>query len=150
MFALMKKTSLSLAALSLLAVVPAHAQSSVDGEVVNPDGYCYVKKSDRAVEDALVGAAAGAVAGTVIAKKGDKKKGAVIGAAAGAGIGALVGSEAAKKVKCYGGQYFVFTKGYYEPIQKRKFKIVFFETRPEGVNLYVITKSGKEVPYKAY
>lgn len=134
----------------LLALAPAlivggMGTTSVMAQSNNYDGYCYSKKSDRATEDALVGGAVGAAAGTLLSKK-DKKKGAVVGGALGAGVGYLVGREAAKKVKCYGDRYYVYTNGFYQPQERAKFRVVFFEERPEGKYLYVL-KNGKEVPY---
>jgi hypothetical protein len=126
--------------LGSMSFAPAMAQSN------NYDGYCYSKKSDRATEDALVGGAVGAAAGTLLSKKDKKKKGAVVGGAVGAGVGYLVGREAAKKVKCYGDRYYVFANGFYQPEERAKFRVVFFDERPEGKYLYVI-KNGREVPY---
>lgn len=142
-------TLLSFTAVTLLATAaPASAQSLEMEEGVTYDGYCYSKKSDRAVEDALVGAAAGGAAGALLSKKGKKKKGAVIGAVVGGAAGAYVGSEAAKKIKCHDNKYFVYTKSNYKPSHRDKFKIVYFVERPEGVDLYYKNAAGEEVPYK--
>ena len=114
----------------------------------NYDGYCYAKKSDLAGQDAMIGAIGGAIAGDLLGKKGDKTKSAVIGGAVGGAAGYVVGKNS-KKVRCSKGRYYVYTRGYYAPPPApRGYKEVFFEERPDNVDLYVITKKGKIVPYK--
>lgn len=142
-------TSLAVAmTMSVSLGAPASAQTLTPENGVHYDGYCYVKKSDRAVEDALVGAAAGAAIGTVVSKKNKKVKGAVIGAAIGGAAGAAVGSNAAKKITCYQDKYFVYTRSFYEPSFRTKFKVVYFENRPENMNLYYKGAHGEEIPYR--
>ena len=111
------------------------------------DGYCYVKKEDLAGKNAAIGAAAGALAGSLLGKKGDKTKSAVIGGAVGGAAGYVVGKNSHEKIRCRGADYYVYTKGQYEPAPRADHKIVYFEDRPSGMNYYYISK-GKTYRYK--
>lgn len=132
---------LGAAALTLggLAPLAASAQSY--------DGYCYVKKSDLAGKDAAIGAVAGGIAGNLLGKKGDKTKSTAVGAAVGGAAGYVIGKNSKEKVRCRGAEYYVYTKGYYEPAPRADHKVVYFEDRPAGMNYYYISK-GKVLRYK--
>ncbi|MGZ3297769.1 MAG: YMGG-like glycine zipper-containing protein, partial [Asticcacaulis sp.] len=123
------------------AVLPAQAAAPDPvAQSYDYDGYCYAKKSDLAGQDAALGAISGAIAGNLLSKKGDKTKGAVIGAGVGGAAGYVVGKNS-KKVRCSKGRYYVYTNGYYAPPPApRGYKEVFFEERPDNVDLYVIKK----------
>jgi len=71
--------SKSISSKLLLALAPALVMGGMGAtssmaQSNSSDGYCYCKKSDRATEDAIVGAAVGATAGTLLSKKDKKKK----------------------------------------------------------------------------
>lgn len=148
-----KTAAAGLGVLAMLAsfgtVVPASAATPDPvAESHDYDGYCYAKKSDLAGQDAALGAIGGAIAGNLLSKKGDKTKGTAIGAGVGGAAGYVVGKNS-KKVRCSKGRYYVYTSGYYTPPPApRGYKEVFFEERPDNVDLYVITKKGKIVRYK--
>jgi outer membrane lipoprotein SlyB len=131
------------AALSLGAMTPLAASA----QGARYDGYCYVKKSDLAGKDAAIGAAAGAIAGGLLGKKGDKTKSAVIGGAVGGAAGYVVGKNSHEKIRCRGADYFVFKNGYYEPAPRADHKVVYFESRPAGMNYWYISK-GKTYRYR--
>lgn len=129
-------------ALSLGAMAPMTA-SAQSGQY---DGYCYVKKEDLAGKDAAIGAAAGAIAGGLLGKKGDKTKSAVIGGAVGGVAGYVVGKNSKQKVRCRQANYYVFKHGYYAPAERDGHRIVYFESRPAGMNYWYIYK-GKTYRY---
>lgn len=131
------------AALSLGALAPVTASAADE----RYDGYCYVKKEDLAGKDAALGAAAGAIAGGLLGKKGDKTKSAVIGGAVGGVAGYVVGKNSTQKIRCRQGKYYVFKNGYYDPAPRDDHRIVFFESRPEGMDYYYISK-GRTLPYR--
>ena len=112
------------------------------------DGYCYVKKADLAGKDAAIGAAAGALAGGLFGKKGDKTKSAVIGGAVGGVAGYVVGKNSSEKIRCRQANYYVYTRGYYEPSARPDHRVVYFEDRPAGMNYYYISSKGKILRYK--
>ena len=131
-----------LAGFGVAAPMPASAQGH------DYDGYCYVKKSDLAGQDAALGAIGGALAGGLLGHKGDKGKDAVVGAAVGGAAGFVVGKNSHQKIRCSKGRYYVYDHGYYTPPPAdRGFKEVFFEERPANVDLYVMTRSGRIKPY---
>ena len=134
--------ALSLGALTLGAMAPMAAQAASS----RYDGYCYVKKSDLAGKDAAIGAAAGALAGGLLGKKGDKTKSAVIGGAVGGAAGYVVGKNSHEKIRCRGAEFFVYKNGYYEPAPRADHTVVFFESRPAGMNYYYVSK-GKTYRY---
>lgn len=139
----LKVFALAAGAVSLIAGAAAPLTASAQSY----DGYCYVKKSDLAGKDAAIGAAAGGVAGALFGKKGDKTKTAVIGAAVGGAAGYVIGKNSKEKVRCRGANYYVYTRGYYEPNPRADHKVVYFEDRPTGMNYYYISK-GKVLRYK--
>ena len=130
--------------MGLGVAAPVSAAPDPVAESYDYDGYCYVMKADLAGQDAALGAIGGAIAGNLLSKKGDKTKGTLEGAAVGGAAGFVIGKGSKQKVRCSKGRYYVYTHGYYAPPEApRGFKIVFFEDRPEGKDLYVITKNGK-------
>lgn len=130
------------------AVAPAMAY---DNGQADYDGYCYAKKDDKAGKDALTGAAIGAGLGAIFGKKKKKVKTAVIAGAVGAGVGYVVGKNSHEKIDCEGGRYYVYTKGYYDPPPADQgYRIVFFQDRPENVDLYVRSSSGQDLPYNGH
>ncbi len=149
---LFKSSALALAAAAVtLTAFAASAEPVPYGAVKDPtyDGYCYAKKEDVTTKDAVLGAAAGAIAGGLLGKKGDKTKSAAIGAAVGGAAGYIVSKNSKEKIRCSKGKYYVYTKGYYEPADAdRGFKVVFFEERPDNVDLYYISSRGKILRYK--
>ena len=133
-----------LAGFGVAAPMPAAAQS------YNYDGYCYVKKENLAGQDAALGAIGGGIAGALL---GGKHKGtdAVVGAAVGGTAGYVIGKNSNQKVRCSKGRYYVYTHGYYAPPEApRGYKEVYFEDRPENVDLYAIDKKGRISPYRGH
>ena len=143
MFSSLKGFVLAAGAVSLIAGAAAPLTASAQSY----DGYCYVKKEDLAGKNAAIGAAAGALAGSLLGKKGDKTKTAVIGGAVGGAAGYVIGKNSSEKVRCRGANYYVYTKGYYEPNPRADHKVVYFEDRPAGMNYYYI-KKGKVLRYR--
>jgi hypothetical protein len=139
----LKVFALAAGAVSLIAGAAAPLAASAQSY----DGYCYVKKSDLAGKDAAIGAVAGGIAGNLLGKKGDKTKSTVIGAAVGGAAGYVVGKNSHEKIRCRGANYYVYTRGYYEPNPRADHKVVYFEDRPAGMNYYYISK-GKPLRYK--
>ena len=135
--------ALAAGAVSLIAGAAAPLTASAQSY----DGYCYVKKAVLAGKDAAIGAVAGGIAGNLFGKKGDKTKSTVIGAAVGGAAGYVVGKNSHEKIRCRGANYYVYTKGYYEPNPRADHKVVYFEDRPAGMNYYYISK-GKVLRYK--
>ena len=142
-FSSLKVFALAAGAASLIA----GAATPLTASAQSYDGYCYVKKEDLAGKNAAIGAVAGGLAGGLLGKKGDKTKTAVIGAAVGGAAGYVVGKNSKEKIRCRGAEYFVFSKGRYEPAPRADHKVVYFESRPAGMNYYYISK-GKTYRYK--
>lgn len=133
--------SAMLAGFGAVAAMPAAAQD------YNYDGYCYVKKQDLAGKDAALGAIGGSIAGALLGKKGDKGKDALVGAAVGGAAGYVVGKNSTEKPRCSKGRYYVYDHGYYTPPPAPEgFRLVSFETRPEGFDEYVLHK-GRYIRY---
>ncbi len=133
------------------ATMPTQAVAQDAAHGYDYDGFCYVKKSDLAGKDAALGAIGGAIAGNLLSKKGDKTKGALEGAAVGGAAGFVIGKNSKDKVRCSKGRYYVYTHGYYAPPEApRGYKEVYFEDRPENVDLYAIDKKGRISPYRGH
>ncbi len=138
-----------LAGTGLTMPTQAVAQDAARG--YDYDGFCYVKKSDLAGKDAALGAIGGAIAGNLFSKKGDKTKGTIEGAAVGGAAGFVIGKNSKDKVRCSKGRYYVYTHGYYAPPEApRGYKEVYFEERPDNVDLYAIDKKGKISAYHGH
>ncbi len=130
------------AALVFGAVTPVLADTP------NYDGYCYAKQSHKERDDALKGAAIGAGLGAIFGKKKHKVKTAVIAGAVGAVAGYVVAKNSHEKIDCNDNRYYVYASGYYDPAPANDGdKIVYFEDRPSGVDLYTRSSSGQDLPY---
>lgn len=149
-FTHLKLTALALGAAALTASGTLLMAAPASADTADYDGYCYVKKTKDDQKDALIGAAVGGAAGAIFGKKGKKAKSAAIGAAVGGVAGYVIGKNSKEKVVCDGDRYYVYSKAYYDPNPaERGYRLVFFEDRPEGVDLYVRYK-GKDVPYSPH
>lgn len=116
------------------------------------DGYCYQKKSAPRTKGTVIGGIAGAAVGNVVAGKGNKTEGTVLGAIAGAAIGNAIGNEQKKKDKaidaanCYKARYYVYNRGYYEPLPPPEgYRVAYFDTRPNYKTVFVRVNDHDEV-----
>jgi hypothetical protein len=146
-----KSATVALGMMAMLAGVGVVTPMSASAQPHDYDGYCYVKKDDLAGHDAALGAIGGALAGGLLGKKGHKGQDALVGAAAGGTAGFVIGKGSKQKVRCSKGRYYVYEHGYYDPAPAdRGFNVVFFDERPDNVDLYVVSKSGRVKPYHGH
>lgn len=112
------------------------------------DGYCYEKREDAKAQGAAFGAVAGAVLGSNVSGHGSKTGGSAVGAI----LGALVGSQiASSENTCYGGDYYSFDNGYYEPPRAPfGYETVFFAMRPSFVRPHYVMRGPVYNNYRIY